>query len=153
VSNLLQLAENARRAVEQDRASSGMRDGFGRRIEYLRISVTDKCNLRCVYCMPEAGLPWLARNELLTYEEITSIVRQLAALGGNAKLRLQDGQPLVTDNGQHILDVTGLQIGEPLAFETEVNQWPGVVTVGVFALQKAAVCLLGTSGGVQTLQF
>jgi len=81
------------------------------------------------------------------------IVRQFQALGGAAKLRLRDGEPLVTDNGQHILDVTGLQIGEPLAFETEVNQWPGVVTVGVFARQKAAVCLLGTSGGVQTLNF
>jgi ribose 5-phosphate isomerase A len=68
-------------------------------------------------------------------------------------VRLQDGQPLVTDNGQHILDVTGLQIRDPLAFETEVNQWPGVVTVGVFAQQKAAVCLLGTSGGVQTLNY
>jgi ribose 5-phosphate isomerase A len=81
------------------------------------------------------------------------IVRQFAALGGTAQVRLKDGQPLVTDNGQHILDVTGLSIREPLAFETEVNQWPGVVTVGVFAQQKAAVCLLGTSGGVQTLNF
>ena len=67
-------------------------------------------------------------------------MRQFAALGGTAQLRLKDGQPLVTDNGQHILDVTGLQIADPLAFESEVNQWPGVVTVGVFALQKAA-CL------------
>ncbi|HET8748908.1 MAG TPA: ribose-5-phosphate isomerase RpiA [Ramlibacter sp.] len=81
------------------------------------------------------------------------IVRQFAALGGKARVRLKDGQPLVTDNGQHILDVTGLAIRDPLAFETEVNQWPGVVTVGVFAQQKAAVCLLGTSGGVQTLHF
>jgi ribose 5-phosphate isomerase A len=81
------------------------------------------------------------------------IVRQFQALGGAAKLRLKDGKPLVTDNGQHILDVMGLQIGEPLAFETEVNQWPGVVTVGVFAHQKAAVCLLGTPGGVKTLNY
>jgi ribose 5-phosphate isomerase A len=81
------------------------------------------------------------------------IVRQFATLGGTARVRLHEGQPLVTDNGQHILDVTGLQIRDPLAFETEVNQWPGVVTVGVFAHQKAAVCLLGTSGGVQTLKF
>jgi ribose 5-phosphate isomerase A len=81
------------------------------------------------------------------------IVRQFQALGGTAKVRLKDGKPLVTDNGQHILDVTGLQIGEPLAFETEVNQWPGLVTVGVFAHQKAAVCLLGTSGGVQTINY
>ena len=94
MSNLLQLAELARREAEQGRQSPGMRDAFGRRIEYLRISVTDKCNLRCVYCMPEAGLPWLARNELLTYEEITSIVRQLAALGLR-RVRLTGGEPLV----------------------------------------------------------
>ncbi|HSX91761.1 MAG TPA: ribose-5-phosphate isomerase RpiA [Hydrogenophaga sp.] len=81
------------------------------------------------------------------------LVRQFAALGGQARVRLKDGQPLVTDNGQHILDVTGLRISDPLAFESEVNQWPGVVTVGVFAHQKAAVCLLGTSGGVKTLNF
>ena len=81
------------------------------------------------------------------------IVRQFAAQGGQATLRLKDGAPLVTDNGQHILDVRGLQIGDPLAFESEVNQWPGVVTVGVFAHQRAHVCLLGTAGGVQTLRF
>ena len=81
------------------------------------------------------------------------IVRQFAGMGGTAKVRLKDGQPLVTDNGQHILDVTGLQIRDPLGFEGEVNQWPGVVTVGVFARQKAAVCLLATAGGVQTLEF
>lgn len=81
------------------------------------------------------------------------IARQFAALGGDARVRLKDGVPLVTDNGQHILDVTGLQISDPLAFESQVNQWPGVVTVGVFAHQKADVCLLGTPGGVRTLTF
>ncbi len=81
------------------------------------------------------------------------LVRQFAARGGKAVVRLKDGQPLVTDNGQHILDVTGLQISDPLGFETEVSQWPGVVTVGVFAHQKANVCLLGTAGGVQTLTY
>ena len=79
------------------------------------------------------------------------IARRIESLGGQATLRLKDGQPLVTDNGQHILDVRGLTISDPLAFETEVNQWPGVVTVGVFALQKANVCLLGTAQGVRTL--
>jgi ribose 5-phosphate isomerase A len=79
--------------------------------------------------------------------------RQFARLGGQARLRLKDGAPLVTDNGQHILDVTGLQITDPLGFEAEVNQWPGVVTVGVFAHQKAQVCLLGTPQGVRTLSF
>lgn len=81
------------------------------------------------------------------------ITRQFAAMGGTAKLRLKDGQPLLTDNGQHILDVTGLSIADPLGFEGEVNQWPGVVTVGVFAHQKATVCLLGTPDGVRTVTY
>jgi ribose 5-phosphate isomerase A len=81
------------------------------------------------------------------------IVRQFRAMGANAVVRLKEGQPLVTDNGQHIVDVTGLKITDPLAFESEVNNWPGVVTVGVFAHQKAAVCLLGTASGVRTLTF
>jgi ribose 5-phosphate isomerase A len=81
------------------------------------------------------------------------VVRQFEALGGKARVRLKDGAPLVTDNGQHIIDVTGLKISDPLAFESQVNQWPGVITVGVFALQKASVCLLGTSAGVKTLSY
>ena len=83
---------------------------------------------------------------LVTHEE--SLARRCQRI-----VRLKDGRPLVTDNGQHILDVTGLQIHDPLGFESEVNQWPGVVTVGVFAHQKAAVCLLGTAQGVQTLTY
>ena len=79
--------------------------------------------------------------------------REFAAMGGQAQVRLKDGQPLVTDNGQIIVDVTGLQIADPLAFEAQVSQWPGVVTVGVFAFQRAQVCLLGTSSGVKTLTF
>ncbi len=81
------------------------------------------------------------------------LMRQFAAMGGSAKVRLKDGAPLVTDNGQHIIDVLGLQIKDPVAFEMQVSQWPGVVTVGVFAMQKAQVCLLGTSSGVKTLNF
>ena len=81
------------------------------------------------------------------------ITRQFLAMGGSAKLRLKDGTPLVTDNGQHILDVTGLTITDPPGFESTVSQWPGVVTVGVFAFQKAHVCLLGGANGVKTLIF
>ena len=81
------------------------------------------------------------------------LIRQFAARGGVAALRLKDGLPWVTDNGQHLLDVRGLKITDPLAFETEVSQWPGVVTVGVFAHQQASVCLLGTAEGVKTLTF
>jgi ribose 5-phosphate isomerase A len=77
------------------------------------------------------------------------IVRRFAAKGGQAELRAG----VVTDNGNVIVDVKGLAITEPAAFEAEVNQWPGVVTVGVFARNKAAVCLLGTPEGVQTLTY
>ncbi|MFM2054493.1 MAG: ribose-5-phosphate isomerase RpiA [Pseudomonadota bacterium] len=72
-----------------------------------------------------------------------------AVYGGEATLR----PGVVTDNGNPILDVRGLSIADPLAMETEVNQWPGVVTVGIFARHRASVCLLGTASGVRTLTF
>ena len=81
------------------------------------------------------------------------ITAQFAAMGGTARLRMKGDAPLVTDNGQHILDVTGLSITDPLAFESQINQWPGVVTVGVFAHQKAHVCLMGTATGVKTIEY
>lgn len=71
-----------------------MKDGFGRRVEYLRVSVTDKCNLRCVYCMPLEGMPWMRRSELLTYEEIERIVRVMAGMGLR-RVRITGGEPLV----------------------------------------------------------
>jgi ribose 5-phosphate isomerase A len=72
-----------------------------------------------------------------------------ATYGGEGRVR----EGVLTDNGNFILDVRGLAIADPLAFESEVNQWPGVVTVGVFARHKASVCLLGTPEGVRTLRF
>jgi ribose 5-phosphate isomerase A len=75
--------------------------------------------------------------------------RFAAAYGGQARVR--DG--VRTDNGLPVLDVFGLRITDPLAMETEVNQWPGVVTVGIFARHKASLCLLGTKDGVQTLRY
>ncbi len=81
------------------------------------------------------------------------IMKQFERMGGSAQVREKNGVALVTDNGQHIVDVTGLKITDPLGFETEVSQWPGVVTVGVFAHQRATVCLLGTATGVETLRF
>jgi ribose 5-phosphate isomerase A len=77
------------------------------------------------------------------------LIRHFAALGGQARLR----PGVLTDNGHPILDVGGLQIRDPLAMEAEINQWPGVVTVGLFARHRAKVCLLGTAQGVQTLVF
>ena len=75
--------------------------------------------------------------------------RFAAAYGGVATVRAG----VTTDNGNQILDVRGLQIADPLAMETEVNQWPGVVTVGIFARHRAQLCLLGTPAGVQRLSF
>ncbi|HAL38964.1 MAG TPA: ribose 5-phosphate isomerase A [Polaromonas sp.] len=95
------------------------------------------------YPLPVEVIPMAAKR----------VAQQFLALGGTATLRIKDGAPLVTDNGQYLLDVTGLKITDPLAFESQVNQWPGVVTVGVFAFQKAHVCLLGTEDGVKTLVF
>ena len=77
------------------------------------------------------------------------IVRRFAAIGGKAIRR----ESMVSDNGGAILDVHGLEIVDPAGLEREVNQWPGVVCVGVFARNRAAVCLLGTPQGVETLVF
>ena len=81
------------------------------------------------------------------------LMRQFESMGAQARVRMKGHDPLVTDNGQFIIDVTGLKITDPLAFEAQVSQWPGVVTVGVFAFQKANVCLLGTASGVKTMTF
>ena len=79
----------------------------------------------------------------------SQVSRRFAALGGNAVLR----EGVITDNGGCILDVHGLSITDPLGMEQEINQWPGVVAVGIFARHRARVCLLGTSQGVKTLSF
>ena len=77
------------------------------------------------------------------------VARRFAALGGQATLR----SGVLTDNGHPILDVRGLRIEDPLALEVEINQWPGVVTVGIFARHRAHMCLLATAAGVKTLVF
>jgi GTP 3',8-cyclase len=69
-------------------------DQFGRTIQYLRISVTDRCNFRCRYCMPLEGLPWLPKGDILSYEEIAEVVRQLAPLGLR-RVRLTGGEPTI----------------------------------------------------------
>ena len=71
-----------------------MKDGYGRTIDYLRISITDRCNLRCTYCMPEEGIPCLAHGDILTYEEIETICRAMAQIGLK-HVRITGGEPLV----------------------------------------------------------
>ncbi len=78
-----------------------------------------------------------------------AIARRLTALGGRPVWR----EGVVTDNGNLILDVHGLAIRDPRAMESEINQWPGVVTCGIFARHRAHLCLLGTASGVRTLDF
>ena len=72
-------------------------DGWGREIRSVRISVTDRCNFRCRYCMPAEGLEWLERREILSFEELERLVRLLAAMGVN-EVRLTGGEPLVRKN-------------------------------------------------------
>ena len=77
--------------------SAALKDQFGRSIEYLRISVTDRCNFRCLYCMPAEGLPWLPKAEILSYEEIAAVVGQLAPLGLR-RIRITGGEPTIRPN-------------------------------------------------------
>lgn len=76
---------------------NSLTDSFGRAIDYLRISVTDRCNFQCVYCLPPEGIGCLAREELLTFEEIARVARIFLELGGK-KLRITGGEPLVRRN-------------------------------------------------------
>ena len=80
---------------------------------------------------------------------LPQVARRFAALGGTASVR----EGVVTDNGHPLLDVRGLVISDPVAMEAEINQWPGVVTVGIFGRHRASACLLGTAAGVRTLVF
>ena len=89
---------------DEVRDRPGWCDQFGRRVEYLRISVTDKCNLRCVYCMPEEGLPWLKKDQLLSYEEIQAIVKVMAPMGLR-RVRLTGGEPLVRKDLPRLVDL------------------------------------------------
>jgi cyclic pyranopterin phosphate synthase len=82
--------------------NAALKDQFGRSIEYLRISVTDRCNFRCLYCMPAEGLPWLPKAEILSYEEIAAIVGQLAPLGLR-RLRVTGGEPTIRPNLEHLI--------------------------------------------------
>jgi cyclic pyranopterin phosphate synthase len=90
---------------------TGLSDSFLRPINYLRVSVTDRCNLRCVYCMPEEGVLWMPHSNILSYEELSSIIRASVELG-ISKIRITGGEPLVragiTDFIQMIANIPGI---------------------------------------------
>ena len=89
-----------------------VKDSHGRTIDYLRISLTDRCNLRCIYCMPEEGVCSLPHEDILTLEEIETIV-EVAAEMGFKHIRLTGGEPLVrkgvVDCVRHIVETPGIE--------------------------------------------
>ena len=95
-----------------------MLDRFNRNITYLRISVTDRCNLRCRYCMPAEGVDWIPHKNILSFEEITEVVRIAVGLGVN-KIRLTGGEPLVRKGIQNLVRMIASVSGvEDLAMTT-----------------------------------
>lgn len=101
-----------------------MKDAFGRSIEYLRISVTDRCNFRCLYCMPEEGLQWLPRSEILSYEEIADVVTQLAPLGLR-RVRLTGGEPTIRPQLEKLVALLRAIPGiEDIALSTNGSRFP-----------------------------
>ena len=98
-----------RRRAGLERMSVTLRDSFGRSIEYLRISVTDRCNFRCLYCMPLAGLEWLPKADILSYEEIARVVAELAPLGLR-RLRVTGGEPTLRPDLERLI---GMLRGNP----------------------------------------
>jgi cyclic pyranopterin phosphate synthase len=100
-------------------------DGLGRRIDYLRISLTDRCNLRCVYCMPAQGVPWKAHDQLLSFEEIERFAA-IAMQEGISKIRLTGGEPLVrkgvVEHVRRLHEITGI---DAIALTTNATLLPG----------------------------
>lgn len=93
-------------------------DRFGRRITYLRVSVTDRCNLRCVYCLPACGVRWLPREDVLRFEEIREVVQTAASLG-ITHVRLTGGEPLVREDlGDLVAMLTAIPQLEDLSLTT-----------------------------------
>lgn len=106
-----------------------MLDKFNREISYLRISVTDRCNLRCIYCMPEEGMQLKQHREILRYEQIEQVVREAAGLGIN-KVRLTGGEPLVKKDIEFLIErLAGIEGIKELCLTTN----------GVLLVQKAKI--------------
>jgi cyclic pyranopterin phosphate synthase len=103
-----------------------LKDQFGRSIEYLRISVTDRCNFRCVYCMPAEGLQWLPKQEILSYEEIAEVVRQLSPLGLR-RLRITGGEPTIRPDLLRLIEMLRAVEGiEDIALSTNGAKLPAM---------------------------
>ncbi|MEE9523387.1 MAG: radical SAM protein, partial [Thermodesulfovibrionales bacterium] len=95
-----------------------LKDRYSRVIDYMRVSVTDRCNLRCVYCMPEEGVKHIVRKEILSYEEIVRIVGIASGLGVR-KVRITGGEPLARKNIQSLIrEISSIDTIEDLSLTT-----------------------------------
>jgi GTP 3',8-cyclase len=104
-------------------------DQFGRTIEYLRISVTDRCNFRCVYCMPLEGLQWLPKGDILSYEEIADVVAQLSPLGLR-RIRLTGGEPTIRPNLDELIRMLrAVPTVEDIALSTNGVRLPEIASL------------------------
>src|SRR5687767_10119372 len=104
-------------------------DQFGRKIEYLRISVTDRCNFRCVYCMPQEGLQWLPKSDILSYEEIADVVQQLAPLGLR-RIRITGGEPTIRPNLDELIRMLrAIPEVEDIALSTNGARLPQIASL------------------------
>src|SRR5262245_37339975 len=92
-------------------------DPFDRRVKDLRLSITDRCNFRCTYCMPEEGMTWLDRHELLTYEELARIARICVDRYGFEAIRVTGGEPLVRAHVPRLFELLA-PLGVDLAMTT-----------------------------------
>ncbi len=110
---------------------AGLVDQFGRRATDLRISLIDKCNLRCTYCMPENGLPWLKKEQLMSLDEVVRLVRIAVETFGVRELRLTGGEPLVRHD---LVDVIA-------AIRSEHPDLPIAMTTNAIGLERKAEAL------------
>lgn len=118
-----------------------MRDEFGRDIRYLRLSVTDRCNCRCVYCMPENGVPMLSHADILSFEEMRDIVAAAASLGVR-KVRLTGGEPLVR---RGIVDLVGMVAAVPGIDEVDMTTNATLLAPVAASLRGAGLTRLNVS--------
>ena len=118
-----------------------MRDEFGRDIRYLRLSVTDRCNCRCVYCMPENGVPMLSHADILSFEEMRDIVAAAASLGVR-KVRLTGGEPLVR---RGIVDLVGMVAAVPGIDEVDMTTNATLLAPVAASLRDAGLTRLNVS--------
>lgn len=118
-----------------------MRDEFGRDIRYLRLSVTDRCNCRCVYCMPENGVPMLSHADILSFEEMRDIVAAAASLGVR-KVRLTGGEPLVR---RGIVDLVGMFAAVPGIDEVDMTTNATLLAPVAASLRDAGLTRLNVS--------